>query len=410
MSESNLFTGQPVMNQLLSLIPKSLVKELAEKHGADRYCKNFFSQDHLVTMLYSTFSQCGSLRELISGMQVNQHRLLHLGLLSTPCRSTLADANARRPEAFFEELLHRLYQLHMGGSPDSRLGNKDIWSRLFIMDSTTISLFTDTMQGVGRHPHNGRRKGGAKAHVLIRAQEDVACFVRIANGKENDKVMFRHALLPKGSIVALDKGYSSYVQYALWTEQEVLFVTRMNENAVYEVVEERDVSENQRKLGVQADRVVEMTGAGNSETPRMKARLVHFYDATKKRLFTFMTNNMVHAPATIAAIYKRRWQIELLFKRIKHNYPLHYFLGDSPNAIKIQIWCALIADLLLKVVKDRVDRSCERRWSFANLAGIVRLHLTTYVDLFAFLRNPEKALLKYRPPDRPVHQLNFAFA
>lgn len=410
MSESTLFTGQPVMNQLLSLIPKWLVTELAEKHGADRYCKNFFSQDHLVTMLYSTFSQCGSLRELISGLQVNQHRLLHLGLLSTPCRSTLADANARRPEAFFEELLHRLYQLHMGGLPDSRLGRRDIWSRLFIMDSTTISLFTDTMQGVGRHPHNGRRKGGAKAHVLMRAQEDVACFVRIAQGKENDKVMFRHAVLPQGSIVALDKGFNSYVQYALWTEQGVLFVTRMNENAVYSVLEERDVSENQRKLGVQADRVVEMTGAGNSGTTRIKARLVHFYDATTQRLFTFMTNDMVHAPATIAAIYKRRWQIELLFKRIKHNYPLHYFLGDSPNAIKIQIWCALIADLLLKVVKDRVERSSQRRWSFANLAGIVRLHLTTYVDLFAFLRNPEKALLRYRPPDLQTQQLAFAFA
>lgn len=410
MSESTLFSGQPVMNQLLSLIPKSLVKELAEKHGADRYCKNFFSYDHLVTMLYSTFSQCGSLRELISGLQVNQHRLLHLGLLRTPCRSTLADANARRTDVFFEELLHRLYRLHLGSLPDSLRGRKDIWSRLFIMDSTTISLFTDTMEGVGRHPHNGRRKGGAKAHVLMRAQEDVACFVRLANGKENDKVMFRHAVLPMGSIVALDKGFNSYVQYALWTEQGVLFVTRMNENAVYEVLEEREVSENQRKLGVQADRVVEMTGAGNPGTTRMKARLVHFYDPTKKKLFTFMTNNMVHAPATIAAIYKRRWQIELLFKRIKHNYPLHYFLGDSPNAIKIQIWCALIADLLLKVVKDRVDRTSERRWSFSNLAGIVRLHLTTYVDLFAFLRHPDKALLRYRPPDLPIQQLTFAFA
>ena len=414
MSESTLFTGQPVMNQLLSLIPKWLVKELAEKHGADRYCKNFFSYDHLVTMPYSTFSQCGSLRELISGLQVNQHRLLHLGLLRTPCRSTLADANTRRPEAFFEDLFHRLYQLHYGALPDSRRGRKDIWSRLFIMDSTTISLFTDVMQGVGRHPHNGRRKGGAKAHVLMRAQEDVACFVRIAQGTENDKVMFRHAVLPKGSIVALDKGFNSYAQYAVWTEQGVVFVTRMNGNAVYEMVEEREVSENQRKLGVQADRVVEMTGAGNPGTTRIKARLVHFYDATKKKLLTFMTNDMVHAPATIAAIYKRRWQIELLFKRIKHNYPLHYFLGDPPNAIKIQIrpkaGCALIADLLLKVVKDRVDHSSERRWSFANLAGIVRLHLTTYVDLFAFLRNPEKALLRYRPPDLTIQQLALAFA
>lgn len=407
MSQDSLFTGQPVMNQLLALIPKSLVNELAEKHSANRYCKHFFSYDHLVSMLYAAYSQCQSLRELTSGMQVNQHRLLHMGLLRSPRKSTLADANKRRPAEFFAGLFHRLHGLYMGGSPDSR--RKDLWNRLYVLDSTTISPFSDVMQGVGRRPMTGRRKGGAKAHVLMRATDDVPCFVHITEARVNDKKIFPLLNLVKGSIVALDKGFNSYAQYQSWTDQGVFYVTRLGDNAVYRVIEERSVSAAQEQRGVCADRLVELGNLSNTETTPHTARLVHYYDAERNKYLTFLTNDLTHAPATIAAIYKRRWQIELLFKRIKHNYPLHYFLGDSPNAVKIQIWCALIADLLLKVVKDRVERSSDKRWAFANLAGIVRLHLATYVDLFAFLRNPEKALLHYKPPDSPSTQLQLAF-
>ena len=148
MVESTFFTGQPVMSQLLSLIPKSVVKELALEYGADRYCKNFFAYDHLVTLLFNSFTQCDSLRALISGIQVNQHRLLHWGLLHTP---------TRRPSEFFEALFHRLHRLHMGGLPDSLPKNKRMLERLFIMDSTTISLFTEAMHGAGGYGKNGRK-------------------------------------------------------------------------------------------------------------------------------------------------------------------------------------------------------------------------------------------------------------
>lgn len=408
MAEDTLFTGQPVMSQLLSLIPKSLVAELAFEHGADRYCKNFFAYDHLVALLFNSYVQCDSLRALISGMQVNQHRLLHWGLLHTPRRSTLADANTRRPAEFFEALFHRLYRLHMGGLPDSLPRNKRMLDRLFIMDSTTVSLFTDAMHGAGGYGKDGRKKGGAKAHVLMRAQEDVPCFVHITEAKRNDKMFFTLLKLPPGSIIVFDKGYNSYAQFRTWTQQQVSYITRLNENATIRVEEERELSVNQVNLGVLADQMVELSRLSNSRTTRLTARVVRFFDAEKKREFTFLTNDMVHAPATIAALYKRRWQIELLFKRIKQNNPLRYFLGDSPNAIKTQIWCALIADLLVKVVKERVERTSNRRWAFSNISAIIRQHLGTYVNLLQFLREPDKALLNYRPPDIPDPQLKLS--
>jgi len=409
MSEASLFAGQPVMSQLLSLIPRSLVKELAEKHQADRYCKRFFSHDHLVAMLYTSLSGCESLRELICGMQVNQHRLLHLGLLSTPCRSTLADANTRRPEAFFGELFHRLHRLHMGGLPDSYKQNKPLLERLFILDSTTISLFSDVMRGAGAYRNNGRKKGGAKAHVLVRAWDDAPCFVHLTEGRCSDQVVLDRLLLPKGSIIVLDKGYNNYVQYHRWTQQQVTYVTRMVGSAAYRVDRQREVSYHQRGLGVLSDQEVELAQHSNTRVKRIKARLVCYRDDATGREFFFLTNDLAHAPATIAALYKRRWQIELLFKRIKQHRPLRCFLGDSPNAIKIQIWCALIADLLIKVVKDRAALVTPRQWSFSNLAAIVRQHLGTYVDLMAFLKNPERALLNYRPPPLPSHQLRFPY-
>lgn len=282
--------------------------------------------------------------------------------------------------------------------------------RLFIMDSTTISLFTDAMHGVGRHPRSGRKKGGAKAHVLMRAQDDAPCFVRITEGKVNDKHMLRHVSLPAGSIIVLDKGFNNYAQYQGWTAQQVTFITRMNENAVARTTCERDLTDNQKKAGVRADREVVLANTSNPATTPLSARLVIFHDKEKDREFTFLTNDFSHAPATIAALYKRRWQIELLFKRLKQGYPLRAFLGESPNAIKIQVWCALIADLLVKVIKDKVERAASRRWAFSNLTSIIRQHMNTYVDLVRFLCDPDKALLHYKPPSHCGEQLHLSFS
>ena len=408
MNQSSLFTGQPVMSQLLALIPKTLVAELVAEQRADRYCKKLYTYDHLVSMLYNAYGQCDPLRGLVSGMQVSHHRLLHLGLLNTPCRSTLSDENRRRPSEFFGALFHRLHALHMGGLSDSLPKNQRMLERLFIMDSTTISLFTDAMHGVGRYAKIGRKKGGAKAHVLMRAQDDVPCFVRVTEGKVSDAQMLRHVALPPGSIIVLDKGFNNYAHYQGWSEQQVIFITRLKENTVVRIEHERDLTANQKKLGAMADQEVVLANTSNNTTP-LKARLVSFQDADKDRNFIFLTNDFEHAPATISALYKRRWQIELLFKRLKQGYPLRAFLGESPNAIKIQIWCALIADLLVKVIKDKVERTTSRRWAFSNITTIIRQHMNTYVDLIRFLSDPDKALLHYRPPPPRETQLEIVF-
>src|SRR5215203_3486703 len=395
MNKNSFFTGQPGLTQLLSLIPRSVVYDLSRQYNCDRYCKKFTSYDHLVSMLFSTFHHCSSLRELITGLQANEHRLKHLGLKYTPRRSTLADANSRRTSEFFGALFHQLYRFHYGSLPDS-LSSKSINKRLFIVDSTTISLFSSVMAGMGSYGYNGKKKGGVKAHILMRAKDQLPCFIHLTSATENDKVFMPMLALPKGSIVVMDRGYNSYKPLINWTKQKVMWVTRPHPRAVWSVQQQLPISDKQKQQGVREDAIISL---GNPRTihinPIQTVRLVQFFDKDNDREFSFISNNLTIDALTIAGIYKQRWDIEMLFKRIKQNFNFQDFLGDNENAIKIQLWCGLIADLLIKIVKDKVDRVRKRKWSFANLAGLVRQHLTTYIDLFAFLSYPERAMLQY---------------
>jgi len=346
-------------------------------------------------MLFSTFHQCSSLRELITGLQANIHRLKHMRLKYTPRRSTLADANARRSADFFGELFHQLYRHHYGVLPDSLKG-KSVDNRLFIIDSTTITLFSSAMAGMGSYGNNGKKKGGAKAHMLIRAKDELPSLVYLSEGKENDKIFLPKPVLPRGSIVVMDMGYNSYGQFAEWTRQKIMWVTRLHPRSVYSIEKLLPISEKQKEQGVLKDAIIAL---GNPKTthinPIQQVRFIEYFDHEHQRTFQFISNNLTINSTSITNIYKKRWDIEIFFKRIKENFNLQYFLGDNENAIKIQIWCGLIADLLIKIVKDKADKARKRKWSFSNVAGLIRLHLTTYINLYKFLVHPERAMLQY---------------
>jgi hypothetical protein len=348
-------------------------------------------------MLFSTFNRCGSLRELITGLQANSYRLNHLGLFSTPRRSTLADANKRRSSVFFEDLFHKLYRLHYGSLPDS-LKNNRLSEKLFIVDSTTITLFSQVLKGAGVVGTNGKRKGGLKAHVLLSAKDQTPCFVHLTASSKSDRTIMPMLRLPAGSVIVMDKAYVNYRVMSDWSARNITWVTRLNTALRWDLIQRASLTDYQKQQGVRSDNLIML---GNPQTqkrnPLQRARLVTFYDQKSEREFTFLTNNTDYSPVTIANLYKKRWAIELLFKRVKQNFQLYNFLGDNENAIKIQLWCTLIADLLIKVVKDRVEKINKRKWSFANIAGLIRQHLTTYIDLTRFLLNPDSAILDCMP-------------
>jgi hypothetical protein len=389
MIKSKFFTGQPIFSQLLKFIPRHDVLKIAKEHGADKYCKRFSSYDHLVTILYAILNHCGSLREVSTGMLAWEQRLAHLGLKYHPRRSTISDANNRRSAEVFEGIYIKLFERYSHFLSDSR--TKTLNSRLYIFDSTTITLFQEVLKAAGTTPLNGKRKGGIKVHTLIRSDQDIPCMIRFSPSAANDVRFLKDIHLANGSIVVFDKAYNDYSIFNRFTKEGVSWVTRLHKHLVYKVSTNHNITTTQQQKGVQSDQEIILGNTHKPNKPKVRARLVNFIDEQSGKHFEFLTNNFRMSPATIAAIYKRRWQIELLFKRIKQNYPLKYFLGDSENAIKIQIWCALIADMLLKIIKKK----CKAKWSFSNLAAMMRLHLMTYIDLLSFLECPEKSLIKH---------------
>jgi hypothetical protein len=267
-------------------------------------------------------------------------------------------------------------------------------------------LFCDVLKGAGTYRHNGKKKGGLKAHVLTRVKDHVPCFVHLSPAAHNDRVFMPKLDLPKGSILVMDRAYVNYKLMLNWTNNNITWVTRLNPSLRYEITHQNKISKHHKQYGIESDSIILL---GNPDVPKRNptqtARLITFYDPDKKKELLFLSNNLEYSPVTIAQIYKRRWDIELLFKRIKQTFQFHNFLGDSENAIKVQMWCTLIADLLMNVIKTRVDRLKKQKWSFANLAGLIRQHLTTYIDLFKFLLDPDKALLGYEDP-MPPNQLS----
>lgn len=384
------FTGQPIFSQLLSFLDRSNIFKLSKEHSSDHYYKKFTTYNHLVTMLYCIYHNCTSLREVTTGMQACFLKLNHLGMEYCPRRSTLSDANKKRDPEVFESIYFSLYKTVRKFLPDSR-ENRKWYSNLYIADSTTITLFKEILKNAGRCPYDGKRKGGMKVHTLIKADEDVPCIIKMNSAASHDVVFIKNMNLPKGSIITFDKGYVDYKQYDLWTQEEVIWITRMRIGAKYEVLKENSISVQDRSAGICTDQSILLGHTTHKNITRTQARLIVYYDATKNTTFTFITNNHTFEPLDIARIYKQRWQIEILFRRIKQNYPLQYFLGDNENALKIQVWCVLIADLLLNYVRA-ITR---RKWSASNLSSMVRIHLMTYINLFKFLESPDRALINY---------------
>ncbi len=383
MNKSTFFTGQPIFSQLIKLIPRSIIARACLDNSSDRYYKKFDTYHHLTTMLYCCYQHCTSLREVVSGMGACEGRLQSLGITHLPARSTLSEANMRRSYQTFEQIYYSLYKRYQTFLPDSRID--ELSRRLVIIDSTTISLFQEILKGAGIRGINGRKKGGIKVHTAIRANEDVPFLLRFSSSASADVSFLKHVYLPKGSVVVMDRGYNSYKKFHEWSSDGIDWVTRLRADSKYEVLNERPVTDQQRLLGVRGDQNIKL-GFKNNVIQQVEARIVRYYDQENQREFAFITNNRSWDPYKIAEIYKRRWQIELLFKRLKQNMPLTYFLGDNENAIKIQIYCALIADLLLKMATNGI----KRKWAFSNLASIVRLHLMNYTSLRKFLEHPDK--------------------
>ena len=388
MGKSTHFIGQPMYNQVIKLLVKSKILQISQELGGERYTKHFNGWVHLVVMLYAVIKRFDSLREITTSLLADTKKLAHLGIMFKISRSTLADANKRRSEAIFETIYRDLYARYRHELiSDSRNRKCPKWmNRLQIIDSTTISLFSNLLfKGVGRHPKTGKKKGGIKVHTIIHANEGVPSDIKFTSAATNDSFMLKPSNLSKGDILAMDRAYIDYEKFEKLTQRGAIYVTKMKKSLKYQITSDIMYQTPNGLMGVRVQYVT-FTKQAKDGFINHNARIITYADEKKHKLISLLTNDMDSDPNEIIAIYRQRWEIELLFKQLKQNFPLKYFYGESANAIKIQIWVTLIANLLLMVMQKRLTRS----WSFSGLASLVRIVLMYYVDFYSLFNNPEK--------------------
>lgn len=383
MGKNKYFSTKSVFGQLISLIDDSMINKAVKNHNSDRYVKYFKSKDHLFSMVFCCLEKCNSLREVSGGMLGLSGKEETVRINHLPRKSTLSDANKCRKVEFFEEIYNNLLQKYSFVLSDSRI-EVALEKKVKIVDSTTISLFKDILKCVGRKAINGKSKGGIKSHSVINADEKVPSLVWFSPATTHDHQFLEKLKCDEHTVYIFDKGYNDYKAFEYFTQQNTGFVTRIKENANYEITKKNTIPENIHS-GVISDEIIEVEVNKGSVKTKLQLRKIKYYDREHKRNFEFISNLFEFRADTIAALYKIRWQIELLFKQIKQNFPLKYFLGDNENAIKIQIYCVLIVNLLMGVVK----KSLKRQWSFSNLVSFCRIHLFNYIHLTKFLESPE---------------------
>jgi hypothetical protein len=410
------YLGQPIFSQVLSFIDNAMVEQITKLHKANRHSKKLMFKDHLVTMLYAVFTGCTSIREVQAGLELCQGKLNHFNLKEVPPRSTLSDGNKKRPSSIFGAVYKQLYKKYNHIISDSSL-KKEIASKLYILDSSTFSLFKAILKPAGRKRNDGKSKGGMKVHTLLKADCNMPSFIKFTAAALHDQQFYQYIKeLPDGSIITFDKAYINYEQFDLFNQRDIFFVIPQKENATYKSIKEFELKEEEPAiLKDELTEVVYKIEAGGIVIPKtLQLRRIAYYSQKHQSTFVYITNHFDIEAMQVVEIYKNRWQIEKFFKKLKQNFPLAYFLGDNVNAIEIQIWCALIALLLLQVLHKENTSNL----AFSILAAIVRLHLMNYTSITEVISHYKKKRQRKKvisPPSKtkkmapPPFQIQFAF-
>ena len=417
MDKNTVYLGQPIFTQVLSLIDDALIAQACKLHKSDKYCKSLSFKSHLVTMLYTVFARCTSLREVQTGLELCNGKLNHLNLSKVPPRSTLSDGNKNRSSKVFETLYLSLFDKYKHIISDSRLA-ASLASKLYILDSSTISLFKAILKPAGRKRDDGRSKGGIKVHTLLKADSNMPCFIKFTAAAMHDQQFYECIKeLPNHSIITFDKAYINYEQFDKFQDRGITYVVPQKVNAQYKSIKELALVEGEDTT--LKDELIEINYTVEIDKikvqKQLKLRRVAYYSEKHNDTFIYWTNNLELKASEVIAIYQNRWQIEKFFKKLKQNFPLQYFLGDNTNAIEIQIWCALIGLVLLQVIFAEQKTTI----AFSILASIVAIHLMNYTSLTSIINKYKEKRVrkaKEKPPNKiekkttPLHiqaKLNF---
>ena len=360
-----------IFSQILRLVPRHEFETLANQHHVGRSFRTASRWSQFVTLTMAQLSGRNSLRDIVENLSAQMHRLYHLGSTKIS-RSNLSRINEDKPYSLYEALFAKLLRRCQGMTPGHHFRFKN---PLYSLDASTIDLCL----AVFPWAEFRTTKGAIKLHVGLNHDGYLPEFVTVTDGKDHDVTVGRTLQFPKGSIVAVDRGYNDYGWYNQLTENGIFFVTRLKSNAKTRTVERRPVLANK---GLTSDHTIEFTGVQTAKKCPVQLRRIGYRDSETGKHYVFLTNNFKLAAKTIADIYKARWQVELFFKWVKQNLKIKSFIGTSKNAVMTQIWIALCVYLLLAFIKYQ----SKLKKSMQQILRLLQLNLFEKRDLLTLLR------------------------
>lgn len=364
--------------QVISQLPKENIKKIIRSAGTDKHCKGYNTWSQFVSMIFSQFSGCDSVRDISNGLKSATGNLNHLGINRAPSKSTVAYQNAHRDSSVFRDIFYMLFQ---------HFGQQAVWQRrkfrfkmpIKLLDSTLVSLTLS----VYNWAHYTTAKGAVKMHTLLDYDCLLPDFVNITDGKTTDNRAAFEIDVNPFSIVVADRGYCDYSLLNHWDSKNVFFVVRHKDNMRYKSIGELPLPEKHAQ-NILIDEIIEFELPAAKAKYSKRLRRIAVWNDEHGFEIELLTNNFKLAASTIAALYKARWNIEIFFRNLKQLLRIKSFIGTSRNAVETQIWTAMTTMLILTWLKH----TALYKWALANLVVSLRLNTFTKIDLQKWLDEP----------------------
>lgn len=393
-------TNKPLLGQIIGLIPPHLLKNVIHKHQSDKGCHKYKTYDQLVALLFGQLNKCYTLSDISCGLSISSTFLSDINLTQSPAKSTMSDGNKKRTYKVYESLYYRLlsyYKETMKSGHQSHVIDEIKNHTIKLIDSTTVNLCLNLFDWAKFRT----AKGGLKIHTVWDDQLGLPDLVNISEAKVHDRYGLENNVFDKGTIIVEDRGYFDFYLMMNRIKAQNIFVTRIKQNTVYKSLEELELPE-EKDQDILKDELIELTSktAKDAGIYTEKLRLVHVYKEDENKVIEIITNQLDWSARTIAELYKKRWDIELFFKAMKQNLQIKTFLGTSENAVKSQIFVALISYLLLELIRRFY---CDKKTAFSNFCEKIRICLMHYLTL-NYICNELKPIVKKakKPPQKTL--------
>lgn len=367
-----------LFNQILRLVDRTIFNTLVKKHSSDKHSKGINTWTHFVSMLFMQLSKVDSLRDISNGLKSATGNLNHLGVEKVPSKSSLSYINKSRGSDFFKELYFALLEELEPSFRKRRLYARQIKRKVFIMDSSIIPLSLSLFDWAKFRT----KKGAIKLHAVLEYDTGLPCYATISDGKKHDVKAARELNFPSGSVLVVDRAYVDYDWLNELDSNGVFFVTRLKSNADIDVVQY--YLTNDKHEHILSDEDIMLNGFYSSKKYSGRLRVVRAYDVENDQKITLLTNNLSWTADNVSQLYKARWDVEVFFKHIKQLFRVKTFVGTSENAVKIQMWCSMIAILIFKYLKSKAKYN----WNLSNLVSILRINLFSKIQLWKWIDYP----------------------